>query len=106
MKITLAHRHFGVHKTVKETEVPGDFSDYATTVPDTHGDYVIAEDKLIAALPDGWLPGPARHILLAVDEEWGGTGQRGLTRFRDWAKYFDAYCLNLEKPPADDGTQK
>lgn len=98
MKITLAHRHYGVHSHVSETEIPGDFSDYATPPPSVHDDYVIDETRLLAALPEGFLPCPPARVLLAVSGEFGGTGQRGLTLFRDWAKYFDAYCLNLVKP--------
>jgi hypothetical protein len=96
MKVTLAHRHYGVHRNVAETEIPGSFSDYAT--PKSGGDsddYVINEARLLAALPDDFLPVPSARILLAVEDEIGGSGQRGLTQFRDWAKYFDAYCLNL-----------
>jgi len=26
-----------------------------------------------------------------------------MTHFRDWAKYFDAYCLNLAKAGGDRG---
>ena len=98
MKIKLAHRHYGVHENIAEIEVPGEFSDYATPRPGaTRDDCVIDEDKLIAALPDGFLPRQPSRILLAVVDEIGGTGQTGLKRFRDWAKYFDAYCLNLIK---------
>ena len=95
MKITLAHRHHGVHRTVSEIEIPGDFSDYATPPPSVHDDYIIDETRLLAALPDGFLPCPPARVLLAVSNETGGTGQRGLSLFQNWAKYFDAYCLNL-----------
>lgn len=103
MKITLAHRHYGVHKTVREADISGEFSDYATPKPGRHGDYAIDEEKLLAALPDGFLPCAPGRILLAVEHETGGTGQVDLSRFRDWAKYFDAYCLNLvlDGDPAD-----
>ena len=98
MKITLACRHYGLHRNVSETEIPGDFSDYATPKPNSHGDYVIDETRLVSALPGGFLPCPPNRVLLAVQDETGGTGQRGLSLFRDWAKYFDAYCLNLVMP--------
>ena len=34
----------------------------------------------------------------------GGTGQSGLSRFRNWAKYFDAYTLNIMKPARTERT--
>jgi hypothetical protein len=101
MKIELAKRHYGVHKPVKEAEIPGEFSDYATLMPMPRSrpdEFAIDEDKLLAALPDNFLPVAAKSVLLCVSDEGGGTGQTGLSRFRNWAKYFDAYCLNLMKP--------
>jgi hypothetical protein len=100
VKVTLAHRHYGVHKNVAETEIPGVFSDYATPKGSDPCDCVIDEDRLLSALPDGFLPVQPARILLAVEDEIGGTGQIGLSQFRDWAKYFDAYCLNLVKAVA------
>lgn len=98
VKIVLAHRRLGVHSDVGETEIPGAFSDYATPKPGgVRDDYVIDEDRLLAALPDGFLPCASSRVLLAVADDLGGTGQIGLSQFRDWAKYFDAYCLNLVK---------
>lgn len=98
MKVTLAHRHFGMHTQTNETEIPGAFGDYATPDPrGGHDAYQINEDKLLAALPAHFLPVPANHILLLVEDDLGGTGQTELERFRNWAKYFDAYCLNLVK---------
>jgi hypothetical protein len=98
VKITLAHRHYGVHRKVSETEIPGDFGDYATPKSGSRDDFTIDETRLLSALPDGFLPCPPARILLAVEDEIGGTGQRDLSLFRDWAKYFDAYCLNLVIP--------
>lgn len=97
MKVELKHRHFGVHKAVREVEIAGEFTDYASAQDDVRDQYVIAEDKLLGALPEGFLPVPPRRVLLAVSDEHGGTGQVGLTKFLNWAKYFDAYCLNLVK---------
>ena len=102
MKISLAHRHYGVHEPVSETEIPGAFGDYATRIPGRRDNYRIDEDRLIAALPEGFLPVASRRILLAVQDDIGGTGQVGLERFRDWAKYFDAYCLNLHVDTAQE----
>jgi hypothetical protein len=112
MKIELAHRHYGVHKFVSEAEIPGEFADYATPVDGKPDDYVIDEEKLLAALralPDGFLCASPKRTLLVVSDGLGGTGQRGLSQFRDWAKYFDAYVLSLVKaepaeiPEADRG---
>lgn len=101
MKVKLAHRHYGIHTLVREAEIPGDLADYATLKPDDirTDEWAIDEDKLIAALPEGFLPPgtPVRLILLSVGDDDGGAGQSGLSRFRNWAKYFDAYCLTLCK---------
>ena len=66
MKIQLTHRHYGVHDLQKETDIPGDLADYATVKPPDGGpydgrEYLISEDKLIAALPEGFLPLPVRQ---------------------------------------------
>ena len=102
--VILRHRHYGVHTDYAETVIPGKFSDYATPRPGaTRDHFVIDEDKLLAKLPEGLLPRQPMRILLAVEDEDGGTGQVGLSRFRDWAKYFDAYCLNLVKDGSEAG---
>src|SRR5690606_2188819 len=100
VKVILRHRHHGLHENVKEAVLPGTFGDYAVPKDEefsTPDDWRIDEEKLIAALPEGFLPVPPYRILLAVEDEYGGTGQVGLSRFRNWAKYFDAYCLSLMK---------
>lgn len=104
VKILLDHRHCGIHEPVSETEIAGEFSDYATLMPPPRirtDEYAIDEDALLAALPEGFLPVPPRRVLLAVSDEDGGTGQSGLSKFRNWAKYFDAYTLNILKPAPD-----
>lgn len=101
VKIELCHRHYGVHSLVSETEIPGEFGGYATPLPpgNPHRDeYAIDEDKLLAAIPDGFLPVAARSVLLMVGDEDGSTALSGLSRFRPWAKYFDAYSLTIKKP--------
>ena len=99
MKIQLTHRHYGVHDLVKEADIPGVLADYATVKPSDGGpydgrEYVIAEDKLAAALPEGFLPVPVRRVLVGIDD----TAQSGLVKFHDWGKYFDAYMLWLRTP--------
>lgn len=112
--ITLSHRHYGIHKPVAEAEIPGELSDYATrfppAVPAGVDEYAIDEDKLLAALPEGFLPAAPSRVLLTVDDAGGGTGQCGLSKFRNWAKYFDAYVLGIwtcpipqPEPEADQG---
>jgi hypothetical protein len=103
MKVRLYHRHLGIHTRQRETEVPGEFSDYATLKDGSGDEYTIEEDELIAALPAGFLPAyPRRRVLLTVADENGSTGQTGLHVFRDWAKYFDAFALTLVKAEAPD----
>ena len=99
MKIQLTRRHYGVHDLVKETDIPGTLADYATVKPPSGSPYdgrefAVNEAKLAAALPEGFLPVPARRVLLGIDD----TAQSGLTVFHDWAKYFDAYMLWLRTP--------
>lgn len=106
VKIELTTRHYGVHTLIREAEIPGEFSDYATRMPPGGlrlDEYAIDEDKLIAALPAGFLkenfaPQSPRNVLLAIGDENGATGQSGLSRFRNWAKYFDAHTLTIMKP--------
>ncbi len=99
MKIQLTHRHYGVHDLVKEADIPGGLSDYATVKPPSGSpydgrEYTIDEAKLAAALPEGFLLVPVRRVLLGIDD----TAQSGLKVFRDWGKYFDAYMLWLRTP--------
>jgi len=107
MMIELTQRHFGVHNLVADAEIPGAFSDYATVVPAPanaawSNDWVVDEDKLIAALPDGFLPSEPGRVLLGVSEEDGGTAVGKCARFRSWAKYFDAHMLWLLRDACDE----
>lgn len=103
MLITLRRRHHGVHEFVKEVEIPGQFDDYCVLIPwdgnssDRQENFKIDEEKLLAALPARFLPVKPGKVLLSVDDQYGGTGQRGLNVFLNWAKYFDAYCLSVQK---------
>ena len=101
MKVRLTERHYGVHDLVDEAEVPGEFSDYATPAEPGNADrdeWVIDEDKLLAALPAGFLIVDVSRVLLGTEDESGGTAISGCKRFRRWAKYFDAYMLWLREP--------
>jgi len=97
MKVGLSKRRHGAHIEIANCEIPGDFDDYAKLRPGSSDDYAIEEQKILDALPEDFLPVAPRMILVTVDDDNGGTGQTGLTLFRDWAKYFDAYSLNLMK---------
>ena len=100
MTVLLAQRSYGVHDDITGCLVPGTFSDYAKPTG-RHEDYIIDEARLLAALPDGFLPDPPGRVLLMVRDENGGTGQDGRTHFRTWGKYFNAYVINLVKPDGD-----
>lgn len=95
MYIQLMHRHHGFHRPIKHVEIPCTFSDVYL------GDNNINEELLLEYIPEGWLPTKPSLILLTVADECGSTGQRNLNKFRSWAKYFDAYCLELYKEPLD-----
>ena len=95
MYIQLMHRHYGVHEPIKHTEIPCEFSEVYL------GEDYINEELLLEHIPEGWLPTNPSLILLAVGDKYGSTGQCGLEKFRSWAKYFDAYCLELHNEPLD-----
>lgn len=95
MYIQLMHRHYGLHEPIKHTEIACEFSDVYL------GDDNINEDLLLEHIPEGWLPTKPNLILLTVGDKYGSTGQYNLNKFRPWAKYFDAYCLEIHKEPLD-----
>lgn len=95
MYIQLMHRHHGLHSPVKHVEIPCEFSEVYL------GDDNINEELLLTHIPEGWLPTKPSSILLTVADKYGTTGQRGLKKFLSWAKYFDAYCLELHKESLD-----
>ena len=93
MYIELMHRHYGVQKPIKHMEIHCEFSEVYLGLDN------INEEFLLKHIPEGWLPTKPDHILLTVRNEHGSTGQCGLSKFRSWGKYFDAYCLKLLKEP-------
>jgi len=100
MKVRLHRRHHGVHDLVRETEVPGTFAEWATPGdPGPGRDWTarirVDEERLVVALPEGFLPVPPSRVLVGVEDEDSGTALSQLTVFRPWGKYFDAYCLWL-----------
>ena len=96
MKLELFKRHCGCHTLIRECSIKGSFKSYATKIYEKD-DYKINEQKLLNAIPKNFLPCEPNQILLTIEENWGGTGQTGLTLFRNWAKYFDSYSLGLMK---------
>ena len=100
MYIQLMHRHYGVHEPVKHTKIPCKFSEVYL------GNDHINEALLLENIPEGWLPTAPRAILLAVADKYCSIGQYNLEKFRSWAKYFDAYCLELHKDPLDWWTEE
>ncbi|MBQ8234431.1 MAG: hypothetical protein IJZ36_02460 [Bacilli bacterium] len=93
MYIQLCHRHHGCHKPIKHIEIPCEFSSVYLAEDN------INEDLLLESIPSDWLPVNSNLILITVADENGSTGQRGLTKFRSWAKYFDSYVLELIEEP-------
>lgn len=96
MYIQLMHRHYGVHEPVKHMELPCTFDEVY------HGNDIIDEDRLLELIPDDWLPvTPSKILLVAVDDSGCGTGQYNVEHFMVWAKYFDAYVLEIFDKPLD-----
>ena len=96
MYIQLMHRHYGIHSPVKRVEIPCGFEEVC------QGENKINEDKLLENIPDGWLPDRPENILITVAGVHCSIGQYGLKKFRSWAKYFDAYVLELwDKSPEE-----
>lgn len=94
MKIKLFHRHYGVHTFIREAEVN------VLLKSIYHGEDDINEPRLLGILPPSLLPKglTASVVLVTVADSRGiGTGQRGLKLFRNWAKYFDAYVIELSE---------
>lgn len=95
MKVCLRHRHFGVHKAVREVEISGKFEDYLIRDDKDKSHRVLDEQKILDALPKGFLPQDPEKILLTVSEGNLGMAISVPSLFRSWAKYFDAYVLDL-----------
>lgn len=101
MKVKLFRRHYGIHTLVKETEVEGTLRRYVkrnSEVDPAAGEtFAVQEERLISALPNDFLPVDPSKILLTIQDKgkMGSTAQVGLSQFRNWAKYFDAFCIEL-----------
>ena len=96
MYIQLMYRSYGVHRPIKHIEIPCAFSEVYKSENN------INEELLISNIPEGWLPAnPSQILIVVVDENGCGYGQIGLNKFRNWAKYFDSYCLELIEKPYD-----
>lgn len=92
MKIQLRHRHYGVHELIKEIEMNENIENVYLAEDN------INEDFLLSLIPNGWLPVDPKYILIMVSDKNGGsTGQRGLTKFRNWSKYYDSYSLDISE---------
>ena len=90
VRIILCKRHFGEHKILKEINVDCKFSDVYL------GEDDINEELLLSVIPKNFLPTEPKNILLVkIDEDGGGTAQRGLNIFKNWSKYYDAYVLHI-----------
>lgn len=108
MILKLFHRHHGIHVLIKETLTDVPFDDIVVRIPDkpinqAADDYIIKEDALLRSIPENFLLCSANKILLSVsDSDGNSSGQINLKIFKNWAKYFDAYCLELSNYPVAD----
>lgn len=95
MKVYLRHRHLGVHKAVREIEIAGKFQDYLVQDNEDKTQRVLNEQKILSELPKDFLPRSPERILLMVSEGRLSTAISVPSFFRRWAKYFDAYTLDI-----------
>lgn len=94
MKVTLYHRSIGIHSYVKECEIEGTFRRYGKAVDH---DFEINEERLLKALPKGFLPCEPNKVLVTIEEGGCGTGLSDLKIFRSWSKYYNTYSIGLLK---------
>lgn len=95
MYIQLMYRSYGVHQPIKHIEIPCAFSEVYKSEDN------INEELLLSNIPDGWLPTKPSWILITVVDKSCATGQRNLSLFRNWEKYFDSYVLDLIEEPLE-----
>lgn len=95
MYIQLMRRSYGLHEPIKHLEIPCDFSDIYL------GENNINEDLLLEHIPEGWLQDKPSNVLITVANKNYTTGQYGLKKFKSWAKYFNAYVVELHRKPLD-----
>jgi hypothetical protein len=89
MKLSLYFRQNGMHHLKNECEIIGQRNDYIE-----HGK--INEQKIIDNLPKDFLKKPERCLLSLANKDYSGSvAQIGLSVFKNWAKYFDAYVLEI-----------
>lgn len=96
MVVKLYFRRYGIHEFIKEVKIKGSLEDYYFGLDN------INEELLLKNLPDDFLPVEPSKILLLVEnlhfktgEPIGSTGQRNLSYFKNWEKYFHSYCIEL-----------
>lgn len=98
MILRLFHRTYGVHSLIDTVEIPYTFGKYVKG--NKFDGYKIMEDLLLQHIPKDFLRQPPNLTLLSVQDisRTGSEGQRGLTKFRNWSKYYSCYCLELSRP--------
>lgn len=108
MTVTLNYRRAGVHMPARTSiDIPRSRRYYVKKIK-TPGnvrgeyDFGVNEERLLSALPKKFLPTEPKNILVTVttkygsqgiDRDFNGTGK--LTKFKNWAKYFPAYVIEL-----------
>lgn len=97
MKLSLFHRHYGIHSLYKEVEIDLKFSDVVKNPTSHNEDFFIDEFSIFLHIPVDFLPVDSRKCLLCVGHKHGSIAQRNPSFFRPWGKYFDSYSLQLAK---------
>ena len=97
----LAYRRYGRHNLVKSLEVDFDVTSNIKCKAGSsnrriNNDFIVNEDAILDAIPDGWLPCEPEFCLLMVSDGVWGTGLLHIQKFRSWAKYFDSYSLTIK----------
>ena len=90
-KMILRPRHHGIHSPIKSLILPHPPGRYWDAERER-----VFEQNILDDIPKGWLPVAPKYILIIISVGRSSTGQRELEIFRPWAKYFDAYCLEIE----------
>ena len=96
MKLRLYKRHHGIHRFIREEEVPNDLCTVVKKPCKVRGfEYSIDNEKALADKVGLLFYISPKRILLTVGDDSGSTGVFSCKYFMPWAKYFDAYVIEV-----------